>query len=154
MGNNSLSEDHITSLIRPSHCDRPRPVHTIPAYSLSVFLKIFRKVSFEPLSEISLANLTVKTVFLVALNSGVKRSDIHAIVHQGSGHFRVRVILSHNLTNFLAKSERLHRRDSKTIVIPALPWKDAAERTLCPVRALNNYCPLSYNRVLKTISLP
>ena len=92
------------------------------------------------MNTINLPNLTVKTVFLVALATGRRRSELHAITMERSGISTDGKSFMLNLDrNFLAKSERLTRRDPKSLVIPSLPETETAERSLCPVRALVTY---------------
>ena len=140
-GNQSLSTDvTIANLIRSFHSERPRPVNSVPAWSLSLVLDALRRPPFEPLSKIPLANLSHKTVFLVALASGRRRSELHAITDVGSG--LVGRGQNYNLqldVRFLAKTERQNRKDVKSINIPALPELEREERSLCPVRALQHY---------------
>ena len=141
-GNSTLVQNNtLRDLLRSFHIDRPRPIQSIPPWSLSLVLDALRYPPFEPMSTINLPNLTVKTVFLVALATGKRRSELHAMTLQGSGlaENKQYFILSMD-RQFLAKSERLHRQDSKTIVIPALPSSETEERSICPVRALRFYC--------------
>ena len=104
-------------------------------------LDALRKPPFEPLITINLPNLTVKTVFLVALATGRRRSELHAMTMERSGLASDGKSFMLNMDrNFLAKSERLNRRDPKCLVIPSLPETETAELSLCPVRALATYC--------------
>ena len=61
--------------------DRPKPNRSIPTWDLSLVLLRLTKPPFEPLSEAPLKWLTYKTVFLLALASGKRRSEIHAWTH-------------------------------------------------------------------------
>ena len=61
--------------------DRPKPNRSIPTWDLSLVLLGLTKPPFEPLSEAPLKWLTYKTVFLLALASGKRRSEIHAWTH-------------------------------------------------------------------------
>ena len=50
-----------------------------PRYNLDSILRIMCKAPFEPLNSCSLQYLTLKTVFLVALAAGRRRSEIHVL---------------------------------------------------------------------------
>ena len=62
--------------------DRPKGRRGIPSWNLSLVLYQLTKAPFEPLKEASLKHLTFKTVFLLALASGKRRSEIHAWLHE------------------------------------------------------------------------
>ena len=61
--------------------DRPKPNRPIPTCDLSLVLLGLTEPHFEPSSEAPLKWLTYKTVFLLALTSGKRRSEIHAWTH-------------------------------------------------------------------------
>ena len=58
----------------------------ITSWNLSLVLHQRTKAPFEPLKEVSLKHLTFKTVFLLALGSGKRRSEIHAWLHKNIRH--------------------------------------------------------------------
>ena len=66
--------------------DRPKGRRGIPSWNLSLVLHQLTKAPFEPLKEASLKHLTFKTVFLLALGSGKRRSEIHAWQHKNIRH--------------------------------------------------------------------
>ena len=66
--------------------ERPKGRRGIPSWNLSLVLHQLTKAPFEPLKEASLKNLTFKTVFLLALGSGKRRSEIHAWLHKNIRH--------------------------------------------------------------------
>ena len=61
----------ITRLLDSFHRDRPKGRRGIPSWNLSLVLHQLTKAPFEPLTEASLKHLTFKTVFLLALGSGI-----------------------------------------------------------------------------------
>ena len=71
-------DENLTRLLDSFHRDRPKSQRGIPSWNLSLVLHQLTKVPFEPLKESSLKHFTFKTVFLVALGSGKRRSEIHA----------------------------------------------------------------------------
>ena len=140
-GDNSLiSNNTLASLIRSFHIERPKPNNFIPKWNLALVLDAFTKPPFEPLQSISIHHLTVKTVFLTALASGRRRGELHAIVLDGSGKSDNNQSFTLAFDRlFIAKSERLHRRFAKSLVIPSLQVSCQEEVALCPVRALDHY---------------
>ena len=81
LGNSSINiskDENLTRLLDSFHRDRPKSRRGIPSWNLSLVLHQLTKAPFEPLKEASLKHLTFKTVFLLALGSGKRRSEIHA----------------------------------------------------------------------------
>ena len=64
-------------LLDSFHRDRPTGRQGIPSWNLSLVLHQLTKAPFEPLWKASLKHLTFKMVFLLALGSGKRRSEIH-----------------------------------------------------------------------------
>ena len=83
---NISKDDNLTRLLESFHRDRPKGRRGIPAWNLSLVLHQLTKAPFEPLREASLKHLTFKTVFLLALGSGKRRSEIHAWQHKNIRH--------------------------------------------------------------------
>ena len=104
------------------------------------------KAPFEPLRKASLKHFTFKTVFLLALGSGKRRSEIHAWQHKNIRHqadwSKVSLYPS---PSFLSKNQLAKEGPESVapVVIPALaPSLDRSlksDRSLCPVRALRYY---------------
>ena len=118
----------------------------IPSWNLSLVLHQLTKAPFEPLIEASLKHMTFKTVFLLALGSGKRRSEIHAWLHKNIRHqsdwSKVSLYPS---PSFLSKNQLAKEGPDSVapVVIPALaPTLDKSlkgDRSLCPVRALRYY---------------
>ena len=72
---NISKDDNLTRLLESFHRDRPKGRRGIPSWNLSLVLHQLTKAPFKPLREASLKHLTFKTVFLLALGSGKRRSD-------------------------------------------------------------------------------
>ena len=115
-----------------------------PKWSLRIVLNYLTKDPFEHISKCSLENLTWKTVFLVALASGRRRSEIHALsVSDECFRFAPNLPQVSLLTEpgFLSKTQKPGKAPAK-IVIKSLAHhvgKDLPDYTLCPVRALKAY---------------
>ena len=149
LGNTTVNiskDDNLTRLLESFHRDRPKGRRGIPSWNLSLVLHQLTKAPFEPLREASLKHLTFKAVFLLALGSGKRRSEIHAWQHKNIRHqsdwSKVSLFPS---PSFLSKNQ-LAREGPESVapvVIPALaPTLDKSlksDRSLCPVRALRYY---------------
>ena len=143
---NISREDNHTRLLDSFHRDRPKGRRGIPSWNLSLVLHQLTKAPFEPLKEVSLKHLTFKSVFLLALGSGKRRSEIHAWQHRNIRHqsdwAKVSLFPS---PSFLSKNQLAKEGPESVapVVIPALaPTLDRSlksDRTLCPVRALRYY---------------
>ena len=84
LGNSTINvskDENLTHPLDSFHRDRPKGRRGIPSWNLSLVLHQLTKAPFEPLKEASLKYLTFKTVFLLALGSGKRRSEIHAWLH-------------------------------------------------------------------------
>ena len=143
---NISKDDNLTRLLESFHRDRPKGRRGIPSWNLSLVLHQLTKAPFEPLREASLKHLTFKTVFLLALGSGKRRSEIHAWQHKNIRHqsdwSKVSLFPS---PSFLSKNQLAKEGPESVapVVIPALaPTLDRSlksDRSLCPVRALRYY---------------
>ena len=81
LGNSSINiskDENLTHLLDSFHRDRLKGRRGIPSWNLSLVLHQLTKARFEPIKEASLKHLIFKTVFLLALGSGRRRSEIHA----------------------------------------------------------------------------
>ena len=149
LGNTTVNiskDDNLTRLLESFHRDRPRGWRGIPSWNLSLVLHQLTRAPFEPLREASLKHLTFKTVFLLALGSGKRMSEIHAWQHKNIRHqsnwSKVSLFPSPSVLfkNQLAKEGP---EGVAPVVIPArAPTLDKSlksDRSLCPVRALHYY---------------
>ena len=143
---NISKDENLTRLLESFHRDRPKGRRGIPSWNLSLVLHQLTKAPFEPLREASLKHLTFKTVFLLALGSGKRRSEIHAWQHKNIRHqadwSKVSLFPS---PSFLSKNQLAKEGPESVapVVIPALaPTLDRSlkpDRSLCPIRALRYY---------------
>ena len=143
---NISTNDNLTRLLDSFHRDRPKGSRGVPSWNLSLVLHQLTKAPFEPLRKASLKHLTFKTVFLLALGSGKRRSEIHAWLYKNVRHQEnwSQVSLYPSLS-FLSKNQLARDGPASVapVVIPALaPTLDRSlseDRSLCPVRALRYY---------------
>ena len=139
-------DKNLTRLLDSFHRDKPKGLRGVPGWNLSLVLHQLTQPPFEPLRKASLKHLAFKTVFLLALGSGKRRSEIHAWVHRNIRHqedwSNVSLFPS---PCFLSKNQLAREGPSSVapVIIPALaPTLDKSlkdDRTLCPVRALRYY---------------
>ena len=148
LGNASLnvSKDENLSRLLDSFRDRLKGRRGVPSWNLSLVLHQLTKPPFEPLRKASLKLLTFMTVFLLALGSGKRRSDIHAWLNKNIRHQEDWSKVSlYPSPSFLAKNHLAKEGPEcvAPVVMPALaPTLDKSlkeDRSLCPVRALRYY---------------
>ena len=133
-------ESILSDVVRSFELERPRTKVHFPKWDLAIVLAALSNAPFEPLEECGFKELTLKTVFLTALASGRRRSEIHALVCSDIKFSEHSVSLG-TFPGFLAKNQ-LPSVLASPIVIPVLKGQDV-NTSLCPVRALRIY----FNRV-------
>ena len=149
VGNDKLnisSDENLTRLLDSFHRDKPKGRRGVPSWNLSLVLHQLTKAPFKPLRKASLKHLTFKTVFLLALGSGKRRSEIHAWLAKNIRHQEDWSKVSlYPSPSFLSKNQLARDGPASVapVVIPALaPTLDkslSGDRSLCPVRALRYY---------------
>lgn len=134
----------ISALLRSFSILRPPVKKFLPQWDLPLVLESLRRRPYEPAGRASIKDWTLKTVFLLAMASARRRSEIHALsrapgfLRWGSRYSSVSL---RTQSSFLPKNQRLDTA-TEPIVIPALDslvGNDPLERSLCPVRALRWY---------------
>ena len=69
----------ISDMIASMELQRPRITPVLPQWDLGVVLEALSKSPYEPLREVSFKHLTLKTVYLLAMASAGRRSELHAL---------------------------------------------------------------------------
>ncbi len=69
----------LSNVLRSMELERPKTLSPVPQWNLPLVLDVLSRHPFEPINSCSLKFLTYKTVFLIALASGRRRSEIHAL---------------------------------------------------------------------------
>ena len=120
----------------------PKQSPVIPQWDLGIVLHSLKSPPFEPLKEADFKHLSYKTVFLVALASGGRRSELQALMFaekycqfapQGA-----KATLFFN-PSFIPKNQRPSETNAP-LIIPALPTGHSQfGHPNCPVRALRIY---------------
>ena len=155
LGNPSLNiskDENLTRLLLDSfHRDRPKGQRGIPSWNLSLVLHQLTKAPFEPLKNASMKYLTFKAVFLLALGSGKRRSEIHAWQQKTPIRLVQGVPVSITQLSFKNQLAKEGPDSVAPVVIPALaPTLDKSlksDRSLCPVRALRYYLDRTSGRI-------
>ena len=141
-GSSVSSSVHLSRILRSFFLSRPPERTLVPPWSLHAVLRALAKPPFEPLAQASFHHLTVKTVFLIAVASGQRRSTLHALTLE-PGHIRwesagVRLIPR---AGFLAKNQTASSQKDLQIFLPSLSAHSSVmqDKLWCPVRALKWY---------------
>ena len=140
-GSSVSANKDISALIKGVFNKCPPAKSLLPNWDLPKVLWALCDSPFEPLDSIDLKFLTWKTVFLIALASAARVSEIHALsVNDNNMRFeQTGVRLLPNL-QFIAKTQRLGK-PWDPIFIPYFASLATEERDLllCPCRALKQY---------------
>ena len=143
---NNSTNDNLTRLLDSFHRDRPKGRRGVPSWNLLLVLHQLTKAPFEPLRKASLKDLTFKTVFLLALGSGKRCSEIHAWLYKNIRHQENWSQVSlYPSPSFLSKNQLARDGPASVapMVIPALALtldrSLSEDRSLCLVRALQYY---------------
>ena len=131
---NVSKDENLTRLLDSLHKDKPKGRQGFPNWNLSLVLRQLTKGPCEPIRKASLKHLTLKTVFLLALDSGKRYSEIHVWLHRNIYHQEKwsKVSLYPSPT-FLSKNQLAWEGPScvAPVVIPALApyWISPVNRT-------------------------
>jgi len=133
----------IGSLLANFARDTPTTVKASPKWDLSVVLKMLTGGPFEPLEDSSLKWLTLKTVFLLALASGRRRGELHALLPTVRRKEDWSEVTLDTEVHFVAKTALASGGVMAPLTITALTefLSGGMEEDvrLCPVRALKAY---------------
>ena len=127
-------------LLRSFRVEAPARSVTPPSWDLLKVLEYLKSPVFEPLHQSSLRDLTRKTLFLVALASAKRISELQTLSRIVS--FSSSAAAVSYVPEFSAKTETAVRPLPRTFAIQSLSDFAAGlpdELLLCPVRALSEY---------------
>ena len=127
-------------LLRSFRVEAPIRSVTPPTWNLLTVLEFLKSPIFEPLQQASLRDLTRKTLFLIALASAKKVSELQALSRTVA--FSSSAAAVAYVPEFLAKTESALRSLPRSFDIPSLSDFAAGlpeEMLLCPVRSLSEY---------------
>ena len=137
------SDGLITSMINAFKRSTMKPKNRVPKWNLALVINHLTKTPFEPIDESPIKHLTQKTIFLVLLGTGCRRSELHAIDRSRLEHHkRWKWVNLLPLPEFRAKFQA---KDPD----PTRSWDytlrrlsntaDPEELVSCPIRALHAY---------------
>jgi hypothetical protein len=138
----AINSPVLSQLLKGMELAQPRRSPVLPTWDLGVVLKALKGAPYEPLSAAPFRELTYKTVFLLAMASGGRRSELQALMF-GDEYCQLaplgaRAKLSFN-PSFIRKNQRAHETNAP-LVIPAIPTgQEQFGHPNCPVRALKIY---------------
>lgn len=119
---------HIIRLLKGVFNSRPPKVKLLPEWDLDMVLKMLQKTPFEPLFFADLKEITFKTVFLIAITTFRRCSDLQAL-RLGENSMRIQ---KKGIT-FIRFG--LSKQDRQKIFVPAFP----ENKFLDPKRCLKCY---------------
>ena len=121
---------------------RPRVMPVLPQWDLGIVLEALSKPPYEPLREASFKHLTLKTVFLLAMASAGRCSELHALRFD-SNYIQFKPkgagVTLYFSPEFMRKNQKPNQVNDPWY-IPAVPTgKSEFGAPNCPVRALRYY---------------
>ena len=133
----------ISDMIASMELQRPRITPVLPQWDLGVVLVlVLSKSPYEPLREASFKHLTLKTVFLLAMASAGRRSELHVLrFDQNYIQFKPKGagVTLYFSPEFMCKNQKPNQVNDPWY-IPAIPTgKPEFGAPNCPVRALRYY---------------
>ena len=137
------SDKDLSALLHSFELERAHKRELVPDWDLSLVLNCLLRDPFEPLETVPIKLVTWKTVFLLALASGKRRSELHALEFKSVAYSAdgMSVYLK-VIPSFLAKTQ-ITNSSVMCFKIPALASALGQgmeqDLLLCPVRALRIY---------------
>ena len=121
---------------------RPRITPILPQWDLGIVLEALSKPPCEPLLEACLKHLTLKSIFLLAMASAIRCSELQALVFdQKYIQFKpkgVGVTLYFS-PKFMHKNQKPNQVNNPWYIPAVLTGKSEFGAPNCPVRALHYY---------------
>ena len=132
----------ISDMVASMELQRPRITPVLPQWDLGIVLEALSKPPYEPLRDTSFKHLTLKTVFLLALASAGRRSELHALrFDQNYIQFKPKGagVTLYFSPEFMCKNQKPNQVNDPWY-IPAVPTgKSEFAAPNCPVRALRYF---------------
>ena len=122
----------LKDLIRSFEISAPRPIFPPPPWDLDKVLEFLSGPPFEPLARASFLDKTKKALFLLAMATAKRVSELQALSFQGED-----LVLYYD-PFFRAKTESVINPLPRSVIVPSLSdfAGDLPERLHCPVRAV------------------
>lgn len=149
-GVNVTESPELTALVRSFSQEVPARSLALPKWDLSLVLGSLTRPPYEPLETADQGFLTHKCVFLIALASAKRVSEIQALSGEIFHRDDWSEVSFQFAPDFLAKTEvpDAARAEMRTFLIPALRRhaSDPEDLLLCPVRTLRCYLSRTRDR--------
>ena len=126
----------LKDLVRSFEISAPRPVFPPPPWDLDKVLEFLSGPPFEPLARASFLDKTKKALFLLAMATAKRVSELQALSFSVS--FQGEDLVLYYDPFFRAKTESVINPLPRSVVVPSLSdfAGDLPERLHCPVRAV------------------
>ena len=126
----------LKDLIRSFEISAPRPIFPPPPWDLDKVLEFLSGPPFEPLARASFLDKTKKALFLLAMATAKRVSELQALSFSVS--FQGEDLVLYYDPFFSAKTESVINPLPRSVVVPSLSdfAGDLPERLHCPVRAV------------------
>jgi len=134
----------MSDLMASFSTQRPRRGPVLPEWDLAFVLYCLTRAPWEPLEDISIQRLTLKTFFLTLLASGRRRSDVQALDVTRCAFAKNASITVYPSRDFIPKTRAALEGNKafSPVSIPSLSsfvGEGELDSNLCPVRALRRY---------------
>ena len=131
-----ISTSILKDLIRSFEISAPRPLFPPPPWDLDKVLQYLSGPPFEPLARASFLDKTKKALFLLAMATAKRVSELQALSFSVS--FQGEDLVLYYDPFFRAKTESASNPLPRSIIVPSLSdfAGDLPERVQCPVRAI------------------
>ena len=129
----------ISDMITSMELQRPRLTPVLPQLHLGIVLEALSKSPYEARREASLKHLTLKTVFLLAMASAGRRSELQALVFDPQYiQFKPKAarVTLYVTPEFMRKNQRPNQVNDPWYIPAVLTSKPQCGAPNCPVRAL------------------
>ena len=126
----------LKDLVRSFEISAPRPIFPPPPWDLDKVLEFLSGPPFEPLARASFLDKTKKALFLLAMATAKRVSELQALSFSVS--FQGEDLVLYYDPFFRAKTESVINPLPRSVVVPSLSdfAGNLAERLHCPVRAI------------------
>ena len=131
----------ISDMIVSMELQRPRLTPVLPQWDLGVVLEALSKPPYEPLivREASIKHLTLKTVFLLAMASAGRCSELQALVFDRSIYIQIKHKGADVRLYFSPEFMRKNQSPNQVNDLWYIPAEPDFGAHYCPVRALRYY---------------
>ena len=131
-----ISTSILKDLIRSFEISAPRPLFLPSPWDLDKVLQFLSGPPFEPLARASFLNKTKKALFLLAMATAKRVSELQALSFSVS--FQGEDLVLYYDPFFRAKTESAANPPPRSVIVPSLSdfAGDLPERVQCPVRAV------------------